>query len=296
MNTLFRISFFLIISTSAYSQFRFPQRTYFSIGGGSSAYFGDLSPYRSPLRGIAKTLDRNIQIEFGQDIVERWSHSYRLSFIQLRGDDFSYGKNQQNLVRNLHFKNNIIEASFLQNLMLSPYYDLYNRERPNFIPYLSIGVGLIYHSPKAKTPVNNGNDINQEWVSLSKLGVAGKKYFPIMPVLPLAIGFRKKLSHNIDFKFDLNFRITSTDYLDDVSDEPYLSRNSFNSDLAYQLHNRSNEETEALNLNSRTEILTENKSSIPVKGSRGTKGVVSFMDSYLTSSFSFQFWLDRRIR
>lgn len=54
-------------------------------------------------------------------------------------------------------------------------------------------------------------------VKLRPLQTEGKAYSPIGVAIPFGLGFRYKLAKNWDLAFEVGWRYTFTDYLDDVS-------------------------------------------------------------------------------
>ena len=279
------------------------ENAYASFGIGTTSYFGEMSPYRTFYKGIFGTMRSNFNFSLGKDANEHWGEKIDFSINNLRGDDFSYGKtsNTTLLSRNLHFKNTAIELSASKMYFFNPNYGFQTRRRPDFIAYASFGFGLFYHNPKARDVIKSNGELG-DWVKLHKLGVAGVKYSLVQPVLPIGFGLRKKLSDHLDIKFEGYYKFTFTDYLDDVANEPYLtSANSFTSDQAFRLHNRSTEPFEALHGNNRISVLEQNGllesgKIVNETGNRGVKNFFSSVDSFITSNVSLVFWLDPRMR
>jgi hypothetical protein len=140
----------------------------------------------------------------------------------------------QQYVRNLHFRNDVQEFTIAGIWNLKKRYGNSNQPREKFMPYASAGLGLINHNPKAIQPVGIPPIVSQftvynQWVPLKPLNTAGqglpsvdkKPYSLIAPVIPLAIGFRMRIAQNLDLGFEANYRLTLTDYLDDVANDNY---------------------------------------------------------------------------
>ena len=136
------------------------------------------------------------------------------------GTEFSYEWYRN--YRNLSFKSTIFELAVLgeYNFMR---YAFGRRRSAGFSPYVNTGFALFYHNPKALYKSPGGQT---EWVSLQPLGTEGqglpeyptkKKYARFQPAIPLAVGVKYKISGVLNFSFELAYRITFTDYLDDVS-------------------------------------------------------------------------------
>ncbi len=94
----------------------------------------------------------------------------------------------------------------------------FGRRKYRFAPYLFGGVGFFHFNPRAK--------YNNEWVNLRNIGTEGqglpqypnrKKYFPVQVAIPLGIGIKYNYTRQISFSFEYGYRLTFTDYIDDVS-------------------------------------------------------------------------------
>jgi len=72
-----------------------------------------------------------------------------------------------------------------------------------------------------------------------------KAYSPIGISIPLGIGVRYRISRKMDVSFEMAYRFTFTDYLDDVSGD-YVDPALFDDDLARALHDRSAEPVDML--------------------------------------------------
>jgi len=126
--------------------------------------------------------------------------------------------------RNLDFRSwNIEGYAGLQ-------YDLYSyskhyRKRKKIQPYVFAGVGGTYFNPKGKDPETG------DWIALRPLKTEGQAtpYMPFTLILPYGAGFRYKWRPKYDFIFEIGYRKTFTDNLDDVSSKEYINR--FETDL-----------------------------------------------------------------
>ena len=124
--------------------------------------------------------------------------------------------------RNLHFRTGIIEASLQYEFNILNYEP--TRRRFRFSPYLFFGVGGFYFNPKAKyTDPTTGET---SWVALQPLGTEGqgleefpdrKKYSRIAISFPMGFGFKYAVNRYWNLGFEIGHRITTTDYVDDVS-------------------------------------------------------------------------------
>jgi hypothetical protein len=104
-------------------------------------------------------------------------------------------------------------------------------------------VGVFYHNPKAMAPETDqlGNSIPEagKWVALQALGTEGqysdaydvKPYSKVQISVPIGLGFSYKIGNNLDFSFEIGYRILFTDYIDDVS-ENFVDLGIFDNPLA----------------------------------------------------------------
>lgn len=123
--------------------------------------------------------------------------------------------------RNLHFRSTIGEVSALAELHpLFMFIDWPARESspPRYSPYLVGGIGYYSFNPQTK--------LNNRWVDLQPLSTEGQGFpeYPDRPVyklqqicFPVGFGVKYELDPLINVRFEVLYRILSTDYLDDVS-------------------------------------------------------------------------------
>lgn len=148
--------------------------------------------------------------------------------------------------RNLSFRSHIIELASVMEYNLLPF--VAGSMRYRFTPYLVGGAGIFHFDPKAK--------YNGSWVRLQPLGTEGQglpqypnkdKYSLISFAFPLGAGIKLNLNRNWTMYFEIAHRMTTTDYIDDVS-TVYIDPNYFYSnpefdaataDLAAALADRS---------------------------------------------------------
>jgi hypothetical protein len=203
-----------------------------SLGFGSSSYYGDLSPYGRIIQSSVNGIRWNAAFNFTRQISPTVGIRFGLTWARISGDD-SYMNGvagyEANFMRNLHFRNDVKELSVVAQ------YDLVRTERSylrreKIIPYIFGGLAVFAHDPMALTDSLNGS-INgivytPKWVRLQPLntegqGIAGSgsnsaPYSLISLAIPLGAGIRYKINGNWDFGFEVGFRYTFTDYLDDA--------------------------------------------------------------------------------
>ncbi len=148
--------------------------------------------------------------------------------------------------RNLHFRNDLKEFALTGIFKIIPDSRSYDR-RPQFSPYLFLGIAAVAHNPMARIPDLDG----ERWQKLQPLGTEGQgspgykdPYSLVQFAVPFGLGLRYKINARFDVGAELGFRFTSTDYLDDVA-RYYPDPNILKDDLARAMSNRSAEPTAA---------------------------------------------------
>jgi len=145
----------------------------------------------------------------------------------LHGDD-AITKNEIRNNRNLSFRSMLGEFSAICEFYpwgerVSPRYKvggIYGNATFTIMPYMYLGVGLSLFNPKAS--------INGNWVALQPLGTEGQgigynpdPYKRYTMVFPAGIGGKYMIDKKWSLSFDLSFRYTLSDYIDDVSGTYY---------------------------------------------------------------------------
>jgi Domain of unknown function (DUF6089) len=186
-------------------------------------YFGDLAP-RPAFASLRATATRpSLGVAFSHRFTPRLTGRAALSYGRISGDDRKSAdpKDQDAIYRynrNLSFRNDLVELSAVGVLDLFENLGSYLKRR-DFTPYLFAGIAAFYHNPKAKD--NAGN-----YVALQPLGtegqyVAGKNYPApykrLQLSIPFGVGMTYKLDRKVNISYEIGWRKTFTDYLDDVS-------------------------------------------------------------------------------
>lgn len=233
-------------------------KKYYSFGGSISTvnYYGDLAPKShigsTKLSLTRPALDLLVSYRLGPQSTIRGSFMWA----RLLGDDASsdpFGdKSKYRYMRNLQFRNDIKELSVEYVFDIIGHHKTF-MTRPQLVPYLFTGIALFHHNPKAKVPeldavhyeFNNAQPIQQndpryggvspgDWVALKSLGTEGQyvsgsgvtPYSNWQLAIPVGAGVRYRLNRYFDFSFEIGYRQTFTDYLDDVSGN-YINPDDF---------------------------------------------------------------------
>lgn len=232
-------------------------------GSGTANYFGEMvNPKKF---GILKP---NIAVSAEYYWTNRISTRAGLTWFQISGDDAKANDDRKD--RNLSFTSGNFELSALGIISLSPMGTrFYQRPMLNFHAF--IGVGLLYFNPKA--------EYDGKKHALQPLQTEGVKYSRIQPVIPFGLGARIKIDPFFNLLIEGGYRITFTDYLDDVSVRRYPDPATLKSDLARALSDR------------RPEIGTqpENPTAVGVRGNPSEK------DGYFLLNVTVQYYLQKEI-
>jgi hypothetical protein len=221
---------FSLVSTDAEAQRFTKRRRYASIGVNLNAmnYFGDIVPEADFTSLRFKSTRPNIGIEYTYRMYPRFSVRGNLFWGRITGDDRksasqNEGENIPRYKRNLNFRNDIKELSGTMVFDLYENRGAYTR-RPDFTPYAFVGLALFHHNPKAYH--DGSNDLAAGYYELQPLGTEGQQstsggypspYHKIQIAIPAGIGFRYKLDRLWDLGFEIGWRKTFFDYIDDVS-------------------------------------------------------------------------------
>jgi hypothetical protein len=231
----------------------FNRKKYWSVGASINVmnYFGDIVPqpyFTSMDLGYTRP---NFAIHAQKRYRPNFSIRYSLSWGRVKGDDTTnigpdkprWEHNQFRYIRNLRFRNDILELSAVGVWDLVGNRGTFYQRPKRVIPYLVGGLAVFRHNPKARSPESFGGD----WVALQPLGTEGqgyaeeygKKYSRWQIAIPMGFGMRYRISTRWDLAFEVSYRKLFTDYIDDVS-RNYVDLGIFgDNDLARAMSDRS---------------------------------------------------------
>ncbi len=190
-------------------------------GAGVAMYFGDLCTNAECMNSPSWSLALGMKFRMND----------RFSF---RGDFNTYNignSKDQYEPRNLTFKATNFELWAGAEFDILPYGPSKYGRAP-FIPYVFAGIGLTYFDPKA--------DYQGVTYRLRPCQTEGVAYAPVALVLPFGGGVSYSVGSFTDISLELGYRITTTDYLDDVS-TVYQDPSSFSDPICQALADRRNE-------------------------------------------------------
>ncbi len=185
-------------------------------------YFGDLAPKPAITSFRFGATRPNIGISIQHRFAPRLSGRASLSYGRITGDDAkSADQNDADAVyrynRNLSFRSDVVELAAVGIVELFENRGTYMKRR-DFAPYLFLGVAGFYHNPKAER--------DGKWIALQPLGTEGQKtsgkgyptpYRRLQVSIPFGLGADYKLNRQLNIGYEIGWRKTFTDYLDDVS-------------------------------------------------------------------------------
>jgi len=201
---------------------------------GGSLFHGDVG-YNNAESAILST-----QPTLGLQLKRNLNYHFGVSINIHRGTLYASDTNTSDVFkteRNLHFKSKITEFSLISEFNLRPYMSRYSEY--NISPFLFFGISSFYFNPKAQS--NDGN-----WHSLRPLGTEGQgsDYYPQRELydlngiaIPFGFGYKINVYDYLTLNFNFSWRITFTDYIDDVS-KTYVDPNIL-SDLGAELSDQS---------------------------------------------------------
>lgn len=243
----------------------------FGLALGAAHYFGDLNT-RAALNRPKLAGSVLFRKQFGNYIALRVQGTYAAL-----GYSDVYSKNETQQIRNLSFNTNIFELAAMGDFNFFRF--IPGQQGYRFTPYVSMGLGFFTYDPYAY--------LRGEKYYLRPLGTEGqnnptlypdrKPYGTMAFCLPIGAGIKYNLSEGINFTFEIMYRFTGTDYLDDVS-TTYAGSDAFpnlpNGDPspAFLLQDRSYETT-----------------TVPIGIAGRQRGISSRKDQYVTAQVGITF-------
>jgi hypothetical protein len=201
---------------------------------GTSYYNGDLNPNYFPQVNFALTepyISVFVAHYFNRFITARLN----LYYAWVKGDD-SYSdpdfpgtdNGYWRYNRNLRFRSSIAEVSATAEINLIPETDALGIVHRKYVPYLLVGIGAFHFNPEAPYFPGTTNSTLRpgNYVALEPLGTEGQGtpeypdrtyYSRIAGCFPLGSGVKYNIDKQVTVALEFGIRLTTTDYLDDVS-------------------------------------------------------------------------------
>ncbi len=238
---------------------------------GAAHYFGDLNP-SAKLNRPKPALGIFFRKQFGNYVALRVSGQ----FCQLGYSDVYNTQNKYELERNLSFNSNIWELALMGDFNF--YKFIPGSYNYRFTPYVTFGVGAFSYDPYAY--------YQGKKVFLRPLGTEGqgsaaypnrKPYGTMAVCFPLGAGIKYNLTPKTNVGFEIVYRFTTTDYIDDVSStyapdaQPHFLPDGVTPTLWFAMQDRS----------------PETGTTIGIKGRQ--RGYPKQNDSYVLAQFHVSF-------
>jgi hypothetical protein len=192
----------------------------FGISAGAAHYFGDLNP-DIHLNRPKPAVGLFYRKKFNNYIAVRIAGH----FAELGYSDVYNTQNEFMVRRNLSFNTNIWELGLQGDFNFFKF--IPGDARYRYTPYITAGIGVFSFDPYAY--------LNGQKYYLRPLGTEGqgnpafpdrKPYGTTAIYLPLGLGIKYNLNPLMNIGFEIVYRFTTTDYLDDVS-KTYVGINQF---------------------------------------------------------------------
>lgn len=211
MKKLYVIILIFTTSISANAQWLWD----YGVAVGASNYLGDIGGKDQTRRDFVSDMKLSkTRWNTGAFVRYKWRPrlSLKLAFdyIRIEGDD-KLSTNPGRRFRNFNFRNDLLDLGFTGEFFFFEDNDLGNtyRYRNSFRAYVFAGGGVFYSNPKS---LYRGS-----WVALQPYETEGVAYKKIQANIPLGIGFYFTFNKKHRFGFEMAYKKTFTDYLDDIS-------------------------------------------------------------------------------
>lgn len=219
MKKVFIVCFILFTTTVTKAQWLWD----YGFALGVSNYLGDIGGKEKTRRDFVADMKMaktrwNVGGFVRYKVHPKLSVKLALDYLRIEGDD-KLSSNPARNARNLNFRNDMFDLAVTGQVFFYEDNDLGNtyRYRNGFRAYFFAGVGAYYSNPKT---LDGG-------VKLRPLHTEGVSYSPVGINIPAGIGFYFTFHKKHRIGYELNYRTTFTDYLDDISgnypDDPSMS-------------------------------------------------------------------------
>lgn len=218
----------------------------FGVATGVSLYNGDLS-HHNQLYSDQEFNWAN-SLSFGYKISDSWNIGISYLNTTIEGND-ALSKSEDFVSRNLSFHSRINEISVYGQYH---FFNTFSISTKYFSPYLFGGVGVFKFDPKADY---EGNTYSLQPLSTEGQGLPGTNLMPYQLIetnIQLGFGININLTQKISLSLNSTLRLTSTDYLDDVSGTYYdinqlsIYKGGIAAKMAYRSAELSNDLPESL--------------------------------------------------
>ncbi|MBI3520291.1 MAG: outer membrane beta-barrel protein [Bacteroidetes bacterium] len=275
MKNIFTIIFILCLTLTSKAQWLWD----YGVSVGVSNYLGDIGGKEKTRRDFVADMKMaktrwNVGGFARYKVHQKLSVKLALDYLRIEGDD-KLSSNPARNARNLNFRNDMFDLELTGQVFFYEDNDLGNtyRFKNGFRAYFFAGVGGFYSNPKT---LDGG-------VKLRPLETEGKKYSPVGVCIPAGVGFYFTFHKKHRIGYELNYRTTFTDYLDDVSGN-YADPSGMSPEAA-ALSNRTGE------VQGLDPKFAKNFGYDSEKGVGNKRGDKTHKDGYMTMSLSYSYVL-----
>ena len=191
----------------------FSQTNEFGVFIGGSLFHGDIGYQNAELSIL------NSKKSLGVEYKRNFNYHFGVKISIINGEVYANNKESGNIFReqqNLNFKSKITEIGVLFEMNFRPY--ISREEDYNHTPFVFTGVTNFYFNPLS--------NYDGKWYNLRPLTTEGQGLdaYPARELyklngfaIPIGVGYKLNLYNAFTISFNLGWRITFTDYIDDVS-------------------------------------------------------------------------------
>ncbi len=219
----------LLIGKNAWSQ-RYYTALEVGFSGGGSQYFGDLNEHYG-----FKTIGAAGGI-YARERLNSYIALKLVTNFTCVGYDDKYNDAPYDKLRNLNFKSDIVEVVAQAEFNFFAFVTGMKEHR--YTPYLTGGIGAFFYDPYT---TYNGSKyyLRPLGTEGQYAGYAPRKYTSVSPCFPIGAGVKVWIAGGVNLALEIADRLTTTDYLDDVS-TTYVGVGSFSKNpIAAALQDRS---------------------------------------------------------
>lgn len=183
------------------------QKTDLGMSLGTANYLGELAPdiAWNESKWSASFFVRNRLSKF-------FALKHSLSLARISGNDANFRSNR---LRNLSFKSNILEVASVVEFNFLPFGTEKSKKEKAFTTYVFAGLGIFRYNPKSSF---GGKTVELKSIGTEGQGLDGGKSYSLIGVsLPFGMGFKWNITRKLLMSWEVGFRGTFTDYIDDVS-------------------------------------------------------------------------------
>ena len=219
MKKLFYLAIFVFLSTSVFSQYNWD----FGLKIGGANYLGDIGGKEMTRRDFVWDMHMN-QTNVAIGAYGRYKFSKRIAvavnfdYLQINDSD-SETTNPARRARNMNFRNRMFEAGVRGELTIFYDNDVGGRGyyNPDFKLYAFGGLSVFSHNPQGQIFKDGELQYGGEWFNLQPWQTEGVEYNLWGVAVPAGLGMYFTYDKTWRFGWELSWRTTFTDYLDDVS-------------------------------------------------------------------------------